>query len=262
MATILFRRSLSEENEYSAAAKYFSMIEYRSEIKGGLIIPRYSSLPYYEELERDVSNMGGTLINSYAQHKYIANYSYYQDIKDFTFKSWKLGEFNIPDIPLVVKGATNSKKWEWNTNMFAENRKKAYDIASRLSKDSLVGTQDIIFKEYIPLKNIEIGLNGLPFSEEYRFFFYKNQLITGGFYWSGAETAEDYINIPPDIEEFARHISFLVKDNVNFYVIDVARKADNKPICIELNCGTMSGLSMISPDIFYGRLKEVCDQDM
>lgn len=52
---ILFRQTLAEENEFETAKKHFEVIDSRSLVKpGDKIICRYSALPYYEELEKDV----------------------------------------------------------------------------------------------------------------------------------------------------------------------------------------------------------------
>ena len=254
---ILFRADQTTQQEKEIAAKYFNVVEYRSDIPpNSLVIPRYSSLPYYQELQQDVLNLGSTLINSYSQHRYIADYDYYSDIKDLTFLSWELGDTSIPDIPLVVKRRTNSKKWNWNTDMFAANKKEALQIACRLSNDGLIGSQGIIFKQYVPLKLIEYGINGMPMSEEYRFFYYKEKRLFEAEYWTIADN-EYELALSQDVCDFADLVASRVKDKVNFFVVDVARKADGGLICVELNCGTMSGL----PDnpynfLMYENLRE------
>ena len=152
---ILFRPDRYTEEEMSIACKYFNVYTNRTEIPDdSLVIPRYSALPYYRELEKDIDNIGSKLINSYQQFNYIADFKYYNDIQEYTFKTY----FNSEDLPdrtrFVVKGKTNSKKHEWNTRMFANNKFIAREIASELQKDGLIGYQDIIFREYVPLLTI------------------------------------------------------------------------------------------------------------
>ena len=60
-----------------------------------------------------------------------------------------------------------------------------------------------------------------------------------------------------DVRDFAYKIANIVKSKTRFYAIDIARKADGGLICVELNCGTMSGLSTIQPDDFYKNLKRI-----
>jgi hypothetical protein len=251
---ILSRINIETEEEMEIAAKYFPLSTSRCDIPAGsIIIPRYSALPYYNELEYDVNKLGGKLIQTYKQHQYIANFEYYEDIKEYTFKTWELGDISLPNIPLVVKGKTNSKKWAWNKLMFAPNKLEAVKIACNLSNDGLISNQGIIFREYIPLYTREIGINGLPFTDEYRFFFLNNKEIAAGFYWSIAENIE--YSVPREARELANIISNIVYKKTNFYVIDIARTADNNWLCVELNCGTMSGLSTIDADAFYKCLR-------
>jgi hypothetical protein len=39
-------------------------------------------------------------------------------------------------------------------------------------------------RQYIPLKNFGTGINGLPITEEYRFFILDGKIISSDFYWS------------------------------------------------------------------------------
>lgn len=253
---ILFRNSIDTRDEYDICKTVFPVLNYRSEIsKGDFIIPRYSALPFYRELEQDVKNLGGQLIQSYAQHKYIADFDYYRDIADLTFETWRYGDTNIPDVPLVVKGVTNSKKWNWNTLMYAPNRQQAVKIACELGSDGLIGYQDIIFRRFEPLKKLETGLNGLPFSEEYRVFFLDGKIVSSGFYWAIAEDVDK--PVPDEALIMAEKVADRVKEHTRFFVVDVAYTAQGKWICVELNCGTCSGLSMISPVDFYESLKRM-----
>jgi len=54
---VLFRGSLAEKGEYECASKYFDIVQYRSDLHcNELVIPRYSALPYYKELEYEVTH--------------------------------------------------------------------------------------------------------------------------------------------------------------------------------------------------------------
>lgn len=260
---VLFRKPFAE-CEYEICRQYFDTIEYRSELSyihkstGNnyeLIIPRYSALPYYQELERDVNNLGGMLINSYEQHKWIANFEWYETLKNFTPKTWTDDTFfSAPnDLKYVVKGRTNSKKHQWNSLMFAENKRRALEIASNLMADGLIGEQGIIYREYIPLETYEIGINGLPFTNEWRFFFYKEELLTYGYYWS--ITTNPLKIIEQRGIDFAERMAHIISNYTNFFVIDIGKSIDNRWYIIELNCGTMSGLSECDPHKLYRNLK-------
>lgn len=275
---VLFRKSLADEGEFDVCKKYFKTIEYRTEISkyyspskeysgSGfgpyyipqkiLLIPRYSALPYYQELEKDVNNLGGKLINSYKQHKWIANFEWYEPLKEYTPQSWTDDNFfSAPiDKEYIVKGRTNSKKHQWNKLMYAENKRRALEISGELIQDGLLGEQGIIYREFVPLKTYEYGMNYLPFTDEYRFFFYKDQLLTYGYYWSIATNVDRKID--QNGIDFAQDLSVIVKDYVNFFVLDVAQKKDGGWILIEVNDGSMSGLSECKADELYNNLKKV-----
>jgi hypothetical protein len=72
---ILYRGREFEDNELAAAQTAgFVCIRDRTDIKSGdLVVPRYSALPYFEELVRDVARIGATLINDKQQHEYLAD---------------------------------------------------------------------------------------------------------------------------------------------------------------------------------------------
>lgn len=251
---ILFRKDIDSEEEFEIAKNYFNVVESRMEIKDSLVIPRYSALPFYKELENDLEYYNSKLINSYKQHKYIADFEYYNNIEDLTPKTYfKLDE--VPDGgPYVVKGKTNSRKFDWNTMMFAKDRRRAIEIACDLRKDSMIQQQDVIVREYVPLKKLDEGVNGLPFSNEWRFFCLGNNILSLGFYWTISETIGEMDNIGFGLVE---EVIKRVKDKVNFFVVDIAEKENGGWIVVELNDGSMSGLSNNDPNLLYNNLAAV-----
>lgn len=259
--TILFRKAGFEE-EYNIAKKYFYVVEYRHEILfDSLVIPRYSALPYYKELEADVEWEGDSkLINSYKQHLYVADLkNWYEDLKEFTPKTWfQLHEVPWEQGPMVLKGETNSKKFQWNETMFADNARKGAEIYCDLATDGLIGQQSIYIRKYIPLKKLDEAPCGLPISEEYRFFILDGEVLTGAFYWSNYVEDIDpkLINVNKVPKDFLNKIIELVGDKIRFWVLDVAHTQDDNWIVIELNDGSMSGLSENDPHILYSKLKE------
>ncbi len=258
---ILFRPDSSNRTEFFSCTQYCHTYTQRSEIPPNrLVFGRYSVLPFYEELYKDIEYNESTLVNHPAQHNWIANFNYYRSVEKYTFKSWREKEFIRSNVnsngPFVVKGCTNSRKHQWNTHMFAENFEAAIRLMCELRYDMLLGTQELIVREYVPLEVLETGLNGLPFSNEWRFFFYKESLIDYGFYWSGAEIA-DAIKIPKGGITFARKIAKIISNTANFFVVDIAKTASGDWILVEVNDGSMSGLSMIPEDRFYHKMSDL-----
>ena len=252
---ILMRASLAEDNEKNVAKKYFHVVNNRSECYINKVIPRYSLLPYPEEVHWDLDNQFCDTINSLFQHQWIADFSWYNAVKDYTPESWKEKDFHLCKYsgPFVVKGCTNSKKFQWNTCMFAKDKYQASEIACNLKQDMYLCDQDIIIRKYVQLNVFEEGLNELPFSEEYRLFFYKEWLLADGYYWSCAEKT-DY-TIPEDGLQFGLDIAKKIEKHVNFFVLDVAKTENGDWILIEINDGCMSGLSECNPDELYRNLR-------
>jgi hypothetical protein len=254
---ILFRPTKDNHAEMVTAGMHFGISSYRNDprLRNSLIIGRYSVLPNYEEVYTDLQFSGSQLINSSYMHNYIANFHYYKDIKNITFKSWSLDEFirANPQGKFVVKGLTNSHKWDWNKRMFAPSYERAIQLALDIRGDAWMAQEPII-RAYEPLKTFEIGLNGLPFTNEYRFFFYRENLLCGGYYWSCAD------KIPAGIPEAAQSLAIQaakkLAKKVEFFAVDVAEKEDGSWIVVEVNDAQMAGLSECDPNQLYGRLKE------
>lgn len=259
---ILFRKEPDNEEEYLVAKRYFDVYTRRCAIPvGRFVIPRYAALPFHRELEEDLAIGSSKLVNTTDQHHWIANFDYYEDLKQFTPESWNDSNFYLCKHPgpFVVKGRTNSRKFQWNTKMFAQTKADALDIASDLLSDGQICEQGVIYRKFVPLKVFEVGINGLPFSNEWRFFFYKDKLLSSGYYWSSAE------HIPEKADkaciEFAQQVAAVVKNHVNFFVLDIAETLDGQWILIEVNDGTMSGLSENDPGTLYSNLSKALAQE-
>lgn len=256
---ILFREDSSNHKELEECKKFFKVKTRRSIINpNSLVIGRYSVLPFYEELEDDIFQLGSKIINSHIQHKYIANFEYYYDIKEFTFKTF-LNGYDLPEDRYVVKGATNSRKHEWDTMMYAPTKRRALEISCDLKNDSLIRCQDIIFRKYVPLETLECGINGLPITNEWRLFFLGDRLVDFGFYWSCIEQ-ERVKKFIPDFSSngipFALKVANIIAKKVNFFVLDVAKTQSGEWVVVECNDAQMSGLNSIDPELFYLNLRE------
>lgn len=265
---ILFRKDFNFDNELQIASKYFEVFTSRTLIpKNSTVIGRYSCLPYYHELSEDLKNLDSQLINSLYEHQYIANFDYYYDIQKYTFPTW----FQLSDIPyskreqpIIVKGKTNSKKFQWKTHMFAENFKAAVHLGAELSNDPFIGPQGLIFREYVPLETFEIGVNDIPMTNEWRIFFYKNTLITYAYYWGILDDLSIIEKIKPDFIDngipFAKEVAKELSEFTNFFVLDVAKTKEGKWIVVEVNDGQQSGLNgLVDPEELYKNLSAVFD---
>jgi len=261
MTQVYFRSNVDNLEELLECAKQFKTVPCRTKLDGAAVDPtvicRYSALPFNRELEEDLINLGLRPINSSHEHSYIANMDWIHDLNGMTFPTWdRLNE--VPgDFPLIVKGRTNSKKFEWNTKMYAATKRRAAEIAAELYNDPLLGPQGLVFRKYVPLKTYEIGVNDMPMTNEWRCFFLGENLVDAGFYWSiidelGHIDRESFDN---GGLQLAMEAAKIVAVNARFFVIDVAQGEDGKWWVVEINDGQMSGLSTIPEDRFYQNLR-------
>lgn len=255
---IYFRAIDPDTEELDAARKHFPLYLFRTDIpRGSLVIPRYTYLPFPEELHADATNLGCRLINSLAEHKYVGDIrNYLPDLGDLTPRTWT-NWANLPEgMSFVLKGITNSRKFEWSKRMFAATREDVPRVASSLLDDALIKDQGLVVREYIPLKRFGVGLNGLPITNEWRVFILDGEVLSSGFYWANEPDLQPYAKLPNPAVELVDEVARRVGSKIRFYVVDVAETASGDWIVIELNDGCMSGLSTIDPDEFYHRLKQ------
>lgn len=253
---ILFRAgTLDEHREMAEASKHFEVVTLRSEIPfGRLVIPRFSALPYYKELEADTYNMGSLLINSFHQHRWIADFEYYEAFEGNTPTSWTEAEFPYSDHqgPFVVKGKTNSRKQRWSTHMYAETRRDAVRIAHELAIDPLIGPQGIIYREFMEFESYGVDpVSGIPITNEWRFFCYKGAILSYDFYWTNTEEEGqmDWAGL-----ESALIFAGIASHYCNFFVLDIARDKDGRWWLVEINDGSQAGIHEDSADEMYKEL--------
>ncbi len=236
---------------------------------GDLVVGRYSVLPFYRELEADVLARGARLINTARQHEYVADIrNWYHDLARFTPKTW----FRLEDVdepgPFVLKGSINSRKHDWSTHMFAEDKEAAGVVYSRLSRDGLLGRQEIVIRKYVPLVTYGYAIGGLPITKEFRFLMvsfgsWNRSIITAQpYYWDALREdagLEEDPPISPAILELLERVVDSVADRCCFYAIDIGEDIDGAAHLIELNDGQMSGLSGADPYSFYLTLAATLD---
>ena len=263
---VLFRESLSELGELDACREWFPTVTSRMDIRPNtLVVGRYSVLPYYEELEADLRKIGSRLINSHAEHQFIADITNWSGppeegggllngLTPYTYTSW----VRLPEGAYVVKGRTNSRKHQWNTHMFAKSRADLVTVARRLYDDPLVSAQGLVARPFIPLRTLDTGINDLPITHEWRTFWLIVEdnpvLVAAGPYWASHPDTCSSGDIPQDALSIAREAACRIAPHATFFSLDVAEKDDGGWIVIEVNDGQMSGLSQISPSEFYRSL--------
>lgn len=259
---ILFRKSMDIESEIKVAQKYLDVVDSRVNLSNRLVIGRYSVLPFYHELEKDLRLQNSQLVNSTLDHQYIANFDYYWDVALWTPKSY----FNLQDVPkdggpFVIKGRTNSRKHQWKEKMFAPDYADLVKKYLDAGHDPLIQDQGVVIRDFVPLQKFGEGINGLAFANEWRFFFYKNTLLSYGYYWSSGEVIPSKDQLDPQAIAKAQEIATVVSERVNFFVLDLAKTETGEWILIEINDGQMSGLSENDPEELYSNLAQALKKD-
>lgn len=266
---IYYRPKLLVDQELSSCSDRLIWTDTRLSIKSGdLVIPRFTVLPILDEFYRDMAIIGAQVVNNRRQHHYLADIGcWYPDLQDVTPETWA----SLDQVPLryrsdpfVVKGATNSRKDLWQTHMYANCWNDAGKVLSLLSQDSLVGSQSLYVRRYVPLKFLGRTITGLPMSKEFRFFVLYGQLVAGGFYWT--DFSDDIIEQGyevPDVSivprSFLDDVIDVVKERANFFVVDVAQDVNDRWHVIELNDGQQSGLQGIDPFVLYDGIASICE---
>ena len=214
---LLFREELASKYELQHAAKYFSLETSRVQCANRLVIGRYSVLPMYQELEQDLGLLGSRLINSYEQHRWISAFEYYADMTGFTPETWDDTNFSrcTHRGPFVVKGKMSSRKRRWDTHMFAKTKADALKVAERLKEDGEIAEQGVVYRRFVPLKTFQLGPHGLPFTNEWRFYYLGQRRLSVGYYWSMADCAKEAV-LPPQAIELADKLAALPPNGRTF----------------------------------------------
>ena len=257
---ILYRGTDFEKEELDSARQFFECTDRRPEIQDGdFVIGRYSLWPYYVEQAKDIEYVGAKLINTYQQHRYIADLqNYVMDLGELTPRTWR----NVVDLPdegqFVLKGETYSRKGSWKQDMFAPDKKTAIEIYGRLMNDSLIGTGSIYIRQYEPMVTYLEGVNGMPITKEFRFFVAYGQILSGGYYWQNYIDALPEVPNPDEVpRDFLNQVIGRVGNQSNFYTIDVGQSISGKWFVVELNEGQQAGLSCNDPFTMYKALDKV-----
>jgi hypothetical protein len=282
MACILFRRDGTENNTrefdvagsifhgefYTNRAKLYLQIAQSTRKEQNTVIARYCAMPFNELID-EVECSGGQVINR-KSFNILTNLGSWMEpplVELHSPKTWNLMDaMHTKATSFVVKGETNSKKLNWNTHMFAPSMADIGKVAANLLQDSLITYQNLYIREYVPLRKLDMGINGLPISEEYRVFVYGTNILCSGYYWSNFyEDVKDKIpaTTPKEVLEFAQMLATNIKEYWNldmFYTLDIAYRETPDPelgklVLIEMNEGQMSGLSECDPFDLYTNLR-------
>ncbi len=142
--------------------------------------------------------------------------------------------------PVVIKDYVKSEKHDWEQACYVAN---AFDSVSlERSIGNLLKLRDkylnvgVVVREFVELNLLtNHSKSGMPLAEEYRLFFFNNELLSAAAYWEEGT----YATTPVDTKEFEA-VARTVESN--FFCMDIARKKNGELIIIELGDGQVAGL--------------------
>lgn len=227
---------------------------------GATVVPRFRALPFGRELEAEAHAQGLTLLNSYRQHRFLADVFAYAPV----LEGLTAPVFDVEDIPnfpeygeWFVKGETNSKKNQWFDYCYADSRRRLSEVVRNNQLDSIIGSQRIAIRPFERFRKVAEGIDGRTIANEWRVFVLDGEVVSEGFYWENFAydvdkgVLEDAGN--PDRLELVGEVIGRVGDEARFFAVDVAQREDGSWTVVELNDGVMSGLSMNDPRDVWSR---------
>ena len=227
--------------------------------------------PYeYKILYNDLLAMNYKLINNPMEYqnchylpdslKYIKNYTpktiFEKYIDDESIKILIENAKIFNGKPVIVKDYVKSEKHYWDTACFVPNSNDVIKLSETIK--NLIDLREnylnegIVIREFIELNNLtNHSKSGMPLSEEYRIYFYKNNYLCIYNYWEEGI----YKNIDFDIKYFVN-----IAKNVesNFFTMDIAKDIHGNLLIIELGDGQVSGIpENEDKNIIYEKIAEM-----
>lgn len=232
---------------------------------GSLVIPRFRAIPYGDELEREVHRAGSTLINSYRQHRNVADlFTWVGVLGKLTAPAYTIDAIPyLPEDEYFVKGETNSIKNNWFESAYAANKKDLTSVVRNVLNDQYVGHQKIVIRPFQNFRKLGEAVDGRPVFHERRVFVLDGQVLSEGFYWSsfsdeyGDTVAIDETKYRETVSAALEKVSHIAR----FLVVDLAEYPDGSWSVIELNDGCMSGLSENDPVELWSNFRKLAKDD-
>lgn len=146
--------------------------------------------------------------------------------------------------PVFLKGAVKSNKEGGWAACVAATPEETYQLAAGLLAREGRARGRVIVRELAPVRQSGAAPGGFPLGREYRVFLYQGQVLARSYYWDEHAdpfplTAADAAAIDSLAQEAARRVG------TPFIAVDVAQRADNVWIVIEVGDAQFSGLSHV-----------------
>ena len=214
------------DGEYQALVDVLGnaqVTEHLHEIQAGdVVFPRFRAIPFGDLLQKGVEHAGAELINSFHQHRNIADSATWSHLLDgsdgndaLSPKQYGIDDIrHLPEGEWFVKGETNSLKNQWLNATFAPSTRDLGRVVSNFMADSYVGSQSVVIKPFQHYRKLATGVNGAPVFHERRAFILDGKVVSDGFYWSNwkeevGEIEYDKFQYLNTLDEAARRVQAL-----------------------------------------------------
>ena len=160
------------------------------------------------------------------------------------------------EFPIFVKGNRQTNRHNKKQSII-RNADMFQTLANDWNKDTYLHWQKVVVREYIPLEVIDDSSypDMIPFSYEFRIFFWKQQIVGYGKYWC---LGRDYVLLEEEKEQaFGIAEKAARRVNVPFLTVDIAKTHRNEWIVIEVNDGQESGYAGVNPVTLWENILNV-----
>lgn len=233
--------------------------------EGSAVVPRFRALPFGEELAEDIVLHGSVPINTYREHRNIASlWNWVGLLEEFTPPAYTVHDIpRLPEGEWFVKGETNSIKNRWFECAYAPTTSHLPAVVHALQQDVYVGSQDVVIRPFQNYRKVGEGATGQPFFNERRAFFLDGELLSDAPYRPLGDVRQVDSLIPGRQEAVLAAAARVVFDAnlARFVVVDTAEYETGDWGVVELNDGSMSGLSGNDPWRLWSNFLRVLGED-
>lgn len=215
---------------------------------------RYDAI-YHAALAKNIR-----LLNTPEQHKMAQEFDVaYPHLQDLTPLSSIL--YSPADcasaareigFPMFLKGAVQSRKARGWRACVANNEAELYELAAHLWDLENRSRGRVIARELVSLRHARTH-NDFPLGREYRVFILRDQILSLGYYWPGADPLAALSHAEAQVvRELALRAA--TRLNVPYIAVDIGQLENEKWIVIEVGDAQFAGLSCNSPLALWNRL--------
>lgn len=228
-------------------------------------VARVGAVADYPEFHEEYARDGIVLVNSPEEQQRASQIdSWYPLIGDLTPRSVCFrGRPTLEEVkaqfewPVFMKGVRQTSRHQRRLSII-ESDSDFFSAIARYAEDSILGWQDVVCREFIPLRQLEAPEDDpakLPRRFEFRTFWWKGQLAGAGrYWWEGTPynwTDDEQRAGLALASEAARRV------NVPFLVVDIAQTQSGDWIVIECNDGQESGYAGVSPFALWQKILDL-----